>query len=389
MAAGAQLDVAGLLERATKATGLSDFGDPWFFEPLGAIVAMINVESGLHSRDEPPVHWLTGNLADRLRLVEFLKRHPAALEEKVDVAGIIIGLGRGGSTLLQRLLCTSPRVNHTPWWELVFPLPLADEQPGDPAPRVELGKRMAQGINETWPEMVAMHPVEALAPDEEIMLIDRTLHSLMYCFYFYVPSYMPWLRRQDHHKAYSELVTWLKVLQYTTPSRRGRKWLLKSGHHLLAGKLPVMLETFPGAKVIMTHRSLENVIVSYCSMQDVTVRKYSSTFDARRLGPQAIEVFQRALERLVDVRAAHPAERFIDVQYRDTVARPLEVYRATMQAMGLGATEIDEHAAHSWMASHGRDTHPPHIYRAEDYGVTREELARSFSFYHEAFLRAA
>ena len=59
---------------------------------------MINVESGLHSRDEPPVHWLTGNLADRLRLVEFLKRHPAALEETVDVAGIIIGLGRGGST---------------------------------------------------------------------------------------------------------------------------------------------------------------------------------------------------------------------------------------------------------------------------------------------------
>ena len=221
------------------------------------------------------------------------------------------------------------------------------------------------------------------------MLIDRTLLSLMYCFYFYVPSYMTWLRRQDHRKAYAELVTWLKVLQYLAPSRRGRKWLLKSGHHLLAGHLPVMLETFPRAKAIMTHRSLENVIVSYCSMQDVTVRKYSSTFDAKRLGPQAIEVFQRALEDLLHVRSRYPAERFVDVQYRDTVARPLEVYRTTMQAMGLGATDADEQAARSWMASHGRDTHPPHVYRAEDYGVSSEQLARSFGFYHDAFLRAA
>ena len=60
-----------------------------------------------------------------------------------------------------------------------------------------------------------------------------------------------------------------------------------------------------------------------------------------------------------------------------------------MQAMGLGATDADEQAARSWMASHGRDTHPPHVYRAEDYGVSSEQLARSFGFYHDAFLRAA
>jgi hypothetical protein len=153
---------------------------------------------------------------------------PCALDEQVDVAGSSSVSARGGSTLLQRLLCTSARLNHTPWWELVFPLPLPGEPPGDPTPRIELGKKMAQGINETWPEMVAMHPVEALAPDEEIMLIDRTLLCLMYSFYFYVPSYMTWLRRQDHRRAYAELVTWLKVLQYLAPSRRGRKWLLKS-----------------------------------------------------------------------------------------------------------------------------------------------------------------
>jgi hypothetical protein len=139
----------------------------------------------------------------------------------------------------------------------------------------------------------------------------------------------------------------------------------------------------------MTHRTLQKVIVSYCSMQRLTIHKYSSTFDAKRIGAQAIDVFRSAIENLMAVRKKHPPERFIDVQYEDTVSRPLEVYRSTMQAMGLTVTAEDEQAAQSWMSSHGRETHPPHHYRAEDYGITADELERTFEFYHRAFLRRA
>jgi hypothetical protein len=351
-------------------------------------VRMINEEAGLTSANDPPVQAMVKNLADRLQLVEYLRRYPEALEEHLDVAGVIIGLGRGGSTLLQRLLSSSPQVNYTPWWEVVFPLPLPGEERGDPTPRIELGKQTAKSINETWPEMVAMHPVDAIEADEEIALFDRTPLSMMYSFYFYVPSYMPWLRNQDHRKAYEELRTWLKVLQHQRPSRRGRRWVLKSGHHLYAAALRPLLKAFPEALAIMTHRNLQNVIVSYCSMQTVTVQKYSNTFDRRRLGRQAIDVFEHALQDLQAVRREYPATRFFDVQYEDTVQHPLEVYRSTMQAMGFRLSDADEHAAASWMASHGRDTHPPHRYAPEDYGITRDVVARTFGFYHDAFLRA-
>jgi Sulfotransferase family len=384
---GVQLDVGTLLARARQAAGLTDFGDEAFLEPLAHTVGIINAEARLRSDSELPVQWLVGNLADRLRLVEYLKHHPAALDEKVEVAGIIIGLPRGGSTLLQRLLCTSQQVNHTPWWELISPLPLAGEAAGDPTPRIELGKKMAQGIYDAWPEMVAMHPVEALAPDEEILLIDRTLMCQMFSFYFNVPSYMPWLRTQEQSRGYAELETWLKVLQYQQPSRRGRKWLLKSPHHLVGGGLRTMLDTFRGAKAIMTHRTLENVVVSYCSMQELMVRNYTDVFDPKLIGEQAIDVFRWAIENLIAVRRDYGEQRFIDVQYRDTVERPLEVYRSTMQSMGLAVSEQDEQAARGWMESHGRDTHPPHRYRAEDYGITRDQIARAFEFYDERFLR--
>jgi hypothetical protein len=360
----------------------------WFLQPFSELVAMINAEAGLLSDDEPPVRALVKNLADRLRLVEYLKQHPDAHDEAVRTAGIIIGLGRGGSTLLHRLLSTSSQVNYTPWWELVFPLPLPGEKPGIPTERIELGKQAAKYINETWPDMVAMHPIDALDPDEEIALLDRTPLCLMYSFYFNVPSYMPWLRRQDHRRAYSELKTWLKVLQHQMPERRARKWLLKSGHHLHGCGLRVMLETFPDARAIMTHRTLQNVIVSYCSLQTVTIQNYSNNFDRRKLGAQAIDVFLNALRKMIEIRREYPPERFIDVQYQDTVDRPLEVYRNTMEGMGIVPSAEDLEAARTWMASHGRGTHPPHRYSPEEYGMTKEGLLQTFDFYHEAFLRA-
>jgi hypothetical protein len=41
------------------------------------------------------------------------------------------------------------------------------------------------------------------------------------------------------------------------------------------------------------------------------------------------------------------------------------------------------------MAANGREKHPPHHYKPEDFGVTREEIARRFADYHERFVRAA
>jgi hypothetical protein len=383
-----KLSMSVLLERARQSAGLTDFGDPWFLQPLSEVVDMINAEAGLLSDDEPPVRNVIDSLALRLRRVEYLKRNPGALDEKVAVAGVIIGLPRGGSTLLQRLLSTSSQLNHAPWWELVHPLPLPGEPPGQPTQRIALGKQAEKWLYEEWPEMWAMHQVDALGPDEEIMLIDRTPLCIMFSHYFNVPSYMPWLMRQDHSKAYEELKTWFKILQYEKPERRGRPWLLKSPHHLLSGGLRTMLDTFPDAKAIMTHRTLESVLISYCSLQRLTIAKYSDSLDPKNLGREAIGAFRNAIDNLFTVRKAYPRERFIDVQYRDTVSQPLDVYRDTMHAMGLEPTEKDEHAARAWMAANGREKHPPHHYKPEDYGVTREDVAREFADYHEQFVRA-
>src|SRR5688572_15008808 len=102
--ASAPLDVDSLLIEAREAAGLEGFGDRWFRQPLEHLVELVKTEGALNSEREPPVLGLIGSLADRLRLVDYVKRHPEVIDERLDVAGAIIGLPRGGSTLLQRLL---------------------------------------------------------------------------------------------------------------------------------------------------------------------------------------------------------------------------------------------------------------------------------------------
>ena len=82
---GVVLDVGALMDRARQETGLSDYGDDWFVEPLTRLVEFVNRDAGLPSADVYPVDLLVGYLGDRLKLVDYLKRHPEVRDEKVEV----------------------------------------------------------------------------------------------------------------------------------------------------------------------------------------------------------------------------------------------------------------------------------------------------------------
>ena len=82
-----------------------------------------------------------------------------------------------------------------------------------------------------------------------------------------------------------------------------------------------------------------------------------------------------------------PADRFIDLQFRETVSDPLGQFRRTMHRMGVAVTPEDERAAAAWMSAHGRESHPPHHYKLEDYGLTQENIAKAFKRYHDTYVQ--
>ncbi|MEU7476609.1 sulfotransferase [Lentzea sp. NPDC042327] len=375
------LDVDELLTGAAAKTGLDDFGDDWFREPLDVLVASLNAEASL----SPPGvrltrHRLTALLADRLRLRALQREHPEVLDVEVRVAAEICGLPRTGSTLLHRLLAASPQLTSTLSWEVAYPVPFPGEGP-DAAERKRRAQERMRAFAQLSPDFGDLHTVVWDGPEEDVLLLDRTFVSMSFDSFYRVPSYGDWLRAADQTPAYRELREWLQVLQWQQEGRT-RPWVLKSPHHLTA--VDTVLDTFPGCKVVMTHRSPARAVPSYASMVRMMSSQYSENVDPLWIGPYWSGRFAQTLRGFAAARQARP-ERFVDVRFADTVAKPLVVAHDVLGELGLPAGPADDQAFAAYLRQNRAERHGAHSYAPEDFGLTEDRLERDFAFYTEVY----
>ena len=81
-----------------------------------------------------------------------------------------------------------------------------------------------------------------------------------------------------------------------------------------------------------------------------------------------------------------PAERFVDVSYRDVARDPLAAVRRIYAAVGRRLAPAAEAAMAAWVAKNPREHRPPHEYTMETFGYTREAIEREFAEYRERFI---
>lgn len=371
------ITVDELLATARDKTGLTDYGDEWFTEPLRHLVTALNDEARLSELGHALTHRrLVALLADRLRLRRLQADHPEIRDEQVTVAAEICGLPRTGSTLLHRLLAASRHVTSTLSWETSYPLPFPGEGP-DAEARKQRARERAELFVQMSPDFGDIHTIEWDGPEEDVILLDRTFTSMSFDSFYRVPSYGTWFRGADQAPAYRELREWLQVLQWQNPARAGLPWVLKSPHHLTAVR--TVLDTFPGCRIVMTHRSPSAAVPSYASMVTSITRQYSDEVDPVEIGRYWSDRFARTLREFTAVRRETP-DRFVDVRFTDMTADPVaEAVRVTAE-LGLPA---DEAAFTGYLARNRTQRHGKHTYTAADFGLTDEGLARDFAFYEE------
>lgn len=377
------LNADQLLENAAAKTGLTEFGDDWFREPLDVLVASLNAEANLSPFGlELTRRRLTALLSDRLRLRALQHEHPEVLDVEVRVAAEICGLPRTGSTLLHRLLSASPQLTTTLSWEVAYPLPFPGEGPDAPERKRRAQERM-RVFSELSPDFGDIHTVVWDGPEEDVILLDRTFTSMSFETFYRVPGYGDWLRAADQSKAYGELREWLQVLQWQDPARAGRPWVLKSPHHLTA--VDTVLDTFDGCKIVMTHRSPVKAVPSFASMVRTMSLQYSESVDPVHVGQYWSGRFATTLRSFTAARAARP-ERFVDVQFTDTVSSPTAVARRVLDELGLHPDAADDAAFESYLERNRAERHGSHSYAPQDFGLSEDQLTRDFAFYTEAYL---
>lgn len=373
-----------LLQAARDRSGLEDFGDTWFLEPMGRFIEAANregrlTEQGLAAQTEVIVK----GLVSRLRMVADIKRHPEILDEKIEVAGIILGLPRTGSTIFHRLLAQAPGMTAIRWFEAQNFAPFPGEQRGEPTERRAYAQAMIEGWLLAAPELASIHPLDPEAPDEEILILGQMFVSTMVEAMTFVPSFARWLNLYDQSRGHQDLKTILRYLQWQEPSRRGKRWILKSPSNLPYAELAA--KAFPDALLIMTHRDPLQTVPSYISMQ-ATLYKLAARISDAEVGafwfPRLVEWMQRFEEARVRIGE----ERFIDIDYRAVARTPLDQARRVLNRMGIPTGADTDAALAEFMAGNQREQRPAHEYSLERFGLDEAAVTKAFADYRARYI---
>lgn len=379
-----RLDRDTLLEAARSRAGLADFGDSWFLEPMARYLEAANREArltpaGVAGQSEVIIK----GLVSRLRMVEDIRRHPEILDETVDVAGIILGLPRTGSTIFHRLLAAAPGMTAIRWYEAQNFAPFPGEKPGEPVARREYAQQMIDGWLQAAPELASIHPLDPDAPDEEILILGQMFVSTMIEGMSFVPSFARWLDDYDQSRGHEDLKTILKYLQWQDPSRRGRKWILKSPSNLPYTELAA--KAFPDALLIMTHRDPLEIVPSYVSME-ATLYKLGATLDDAQVGAFWSARLVEWMRRFEGARARIGEERFVDIDYRAVGREPLQQARAVLDRMGIPTGPEVDAALDEFMAGNKREQRPLHAYSLERFQLDADAIAEAFADYRARYI---
>jgi hypothetical protein len=366
-----------LLAQAAARTGLDDFGDPGFREGLDLLlddIRRLELEPAFQAATTAQI----GAFLDaRLHAVTGWKAHPEAVQSRIERPLIIAGLVRSGTTALHQLLSLDPQFQGPEHWLTLAPMPRPPREQWDAVRQYRVvAERMAAYVAAA-PEMADDHMMSAEGVEESLFILAQTFASNMYPSMWQVPSYDRWYRGRDDTASYAWLADVLKLIGHGWSDRR---WLLKNPTDLFS--LGEVLNVFPDAMIVQTHRDPVGAIPSIASLIHAARRVYAgAAADPADVGRREADFWREALERAEQARARAPGQVF-DVEFAAFVGDQMATIGAIYDHFSLRLTADTEQSMGDWLAAHPRRPGGGGgRYRPEDYGLTEGGLRETFVDY--------
>ena len=382
-------DPDSVVAEARAVDGLVDFGDDSYREPLEKLLWSLHHEADLNAIGRPVLHQrMVDILATRLRVQEYLKRFPEIIDEQIVAPLVIVGLPRTGTTLLHRTIAADHRMYAPLWYEVRYPCPALDwdfTEDGDQ--RIADAKAEMQAMVDANPDLLAIHPMDAMGPDEDIMLLEQSFYSFNTQAYANIPSFDAWLENQDHSAGYEYFKLLLQFLQWQKKrsGQQGQRWALKAPHHL--HYMDLVFNVFPDAKVVQSHRDPVETIPSLTSLIAGMWAIYSDSADPREVGRQWSRKFANGMRHTMAVRQEMGEAQFLDLWFTDTVRQPLLEIQKVYDFLGMELTREARVEMARWQDFNRRELRPSHAYTLEQYGFTEQGLQQQFREYREKFIQ--
>ncbi|PLK24461.1 sulfotransferase [Novosphingobium sp. TH158] len=373
------MNVDTIIANARAATGLEDLGDPSQLEGLPILVKASNEEARLSERGA--AMWeqsITNNLINRMKVVDYAKKHPELLERPIEKPTFVFGLPRTGTTLTINLLSADPARRCYRRFESLNSVP-------PPGPDYKSDERY---INEVargemalkyMPHIAAIHWEDADSPSEDQFSMAQSFCSQVYDSQVHIPSYREWFFQADYKPAFRFQKQILQVLQ----EKVGGKWTLKNPWHPLF--LNDLTTVFPDAELVMTHRDPVEVVGSACSLLKAVRPMYSDSMDPGEIAECLLQTFDQMIARSNAYREKHGEDAIFDIQYAAQLKDPIGTQRALYERFGTPFTPEAQAGMEAMMAFNPKGKHGKHEYTLEEFGLSAKWVRNHFKEYTDRF----
>jgi len=289
-------------------------------------------------------------------------------------------LPRTGTSLLVNLLSKDPEHRYLSNWETtVSQVPPEGKYSFANDPRRKQGRFLMKFQDYLVPQMKNIHEFHVDGPEECTLLLMQSFTTKAFSEMYEVPTYFNWLENASHKETYRHHKRILQTLQWKYP---GRRWLLKCPLHMEA--IHDLLETYPDACIVQTHRDPVKVIPSHASLC-ATFRGISkSSLEPDKLGEYVMKSWAGYLSNYLNKRREQDQSRFIDIQYATLKSDPIGTVEKIYNYFDFSLTEKAKRSMFNYLAQQ-QSRKITHFYSARTYGLTPALIRDSFKDYIEQF----
>lgn len=376
------LDADVLLRKTSRETGLTDFGEDSFQEPLRMLLASCSTEAALGVMGQCATRWdVMRFLMNLLRMRAAEQADDGIMRERIKQPIFITGLPRSGTTFLHRLFMADSRNRAPLVWQTIYPYPDLGLRPGASDTRVSRVARQLRMFEFLAPEFRALHPLDATSPQECSEINAHVFRSMRFDSNYHVPSYRTWLDAdiERHMPAYRFHKRFLQHLQHQTPDVAGQ-WVLKCPEHLFA--LRAIKAVYPDARLIFVHRDPVKVLLSVAKLTEVLRRPFSRHVDRKTIGRDESARWLDGTRRMMEVGDdAGLPESVCHIHYIDLVTDPVSTVEQAYKHFGLELDEPTAEAMSQFVMARPNGGYGPRDYHFEDHGLDATEERAKFRPY--------
>ncbi len=236
----------------------------------------------------------------RTEITSAITANPEILNVEIKRPIFIIGPANTGTTYIQWLLSLDEQFRSPDYWEWLHPCPAGPVKDYAKDPRYKKTVAFLELVHTmTGPQHFAAHPTEADKPSECLTAWERSfanITSTLLTQFSAFEDYENMLLNMgessaafylyQYHKLQLQLLAWGHDM-------KNKRYLLKSPYHLLM--LESLLQVYPDAEFIFTHRDIVQAVPSYLSLLRAMRQLFGLSID-KHFVKRGIEAYKCLLD---------------------------------------------------------------------------------------------